>query len=254
MPRPWALAIEVSNPSSAPTQGQRELGAPGVAAAWLDASEPAQVERLRGAGRHDDDLMPAIERLRAAIGASPRGLSRLVISTGPGGYTGLRVAVTTAKMLAEVTGATIIAVPSAAVVAAALADQRGGGAFPALVCLASKRGTAHVTRFADHADHGTDLGVLSADDLPLGTASAIRTLAGDAFIPDAMAARAAEAGAAVIWPGLEVGHLLKLGMTSSPGCWEVSAADLIPQYPREPEAVRVWRERHPPGSSGPIRV
>lgn len=49
---------------------------------------------------HSVSLMPAIDFLISNLGLKPTDLERIVVAEGPGSYTGLRVAVATAKMLA----------------------------------------------------------------------------------------------------------------------------------------------------------
>ncbi|MGT2844387.1 tRNA (adenosine(37)-N6)-threonylcarbamoyltransferase complex dimerization subunit type 1 TsaB [Streptococcus hongkongensis] len=49
---------------------------------------------------HSISLMPQIEFLMASAEMAPGDLDRIVVAEGPGSYTGLRVAVATAKMLA----------------------------------------------------------------------------------------------------------------------------------------------------------
>ena len=50
---------------------------------------------------HSLTLMPAIESVMQASGLEPADLDRIVVAKGPGSYTGIRIAVTTAKTLAE---------------------------------------------------------------------------------------------------------------------------------------------------------
>lgn len=49
---------------------------------------------------HSVSLMPTIDFLMAQVGWKPSDLERIVVAEGPGSYTGLRVAVATAKTLA----------------------------------------------------------------------------------------------------------------------------------------------------------
>lgn len=49
---------------------------------------------------HSVSLMPAIDFLMSNLELKPTDLERIVVAEGPGSYTGLRVAVATAKMLA----------------------------------------------------------------------------------------------------------------------------------------------------------
>ena len=46
---------------------------------------------------HSISLMPTIDFLMKSVNLSPQDLDRIVVAEGPGSYTGLRVAVATAK-------------------------------------------------------------------------------------------------------------------------------------------------------------
>ena len=50
---------------------------------------------------HSITLMPAIDFLMARLDWTPKDLDRIVVAEGPGSYTGLRIAVATAKTLAH---------------------------------------------------------------------------------------------------------------------------------------------------------
>ena len=50
---------------------------------------------------HSITLMPAIDFLMASLDWTPKDLDRIVMAEGPGSYTGLRIAVATAKTLAH---------------------------------------------------------------------------------------------------------------------------------------------------------
>ena len=50
---------------------------------------------------HSITLMPAIDFLMASLDLTPKHLDRIVVAEGPGSYTGLRIAVATAKTLAH---------------------------------------------------------------------------------------------------------------------------------------------------------
>jgi len=221
------LAIEASNPGAgagvalARTDGARVIGE--------IAREP-----LAPGARHGDDLMPAIDRLCAREGAPPHALTRVVVSLGPGGYTGVRIAITTAKLLAEATGAALVGVPTPDVVGASLDPAL----LPALVCLASKGASTFGTLIDAPGRAGRPVGLLGAADLPI---EGVRTLVADRHLPRPMRDRAVALGLAMVEPEFDPAACLRLGL----GAPASDPAELAPIYPREPEAVRKWRELHP---------
>ncbi len=222
MTRAAVLAIEASNPS----------GGAGVALAPDGTAGRVDAEPLAPGTRHGDDLAPAIDRLCARAGVAPADLARVVVSLGPGGYTGVRIAVTTAKLIAEAAGAELVGVPTAEVVAASLPPDR----FPALVCLASKGQTTFGTLFAEPGAPGEALGLLGAGALP----GALASLVADRHLPAPIRERAGALGLAIIEPVFDAAACLRLGLERGP----TDPAALAPIYPREPEAVRKWRELH----------
>lgn len=228
----WALAIETSNPSAHDTPPSA-----GVAACGLDPDGACTeiIEAfLEPGGRHDDGLMPAIESLRDQLGVHPRDLDRVCVSVGPGGYTALRIAVTTAKLIAETTGAGLVAVPSAAVVAAEI-----DACPPFAVCLASKRGTTHATAFDGESPDlgvGRPIGLIGPDDL---AAIGALVLVADRFLPGPIRDRAGALGIEIVPPSFRPATCLRIGLRLA------CADDVAPVYAREPEAVRLWQARNP---------
>jgi len=71
-----------------------------------------------GPTRHSEDLFPSICSLLERFGKKPGCLEQVYISAGPGSFTGLRIAVTLAKMMHFAGGAKIVAVNSLDVTAA----------------------------------------------------------------------------------------------------------------------------------------
>jgi tRNA threonylcarbamoyl adenosine modification protein YeaZ len=91
-----------------------------VARGGLDGAIAEHLEWAAGY-RHGETLLPAIERIlgpaggRASIGA-------IVVGTGPGAFTGLRVGIATAKGLAHGLGCPIVGVSTGLALLAACAD------------------------------------------------------------------------------------------------------------------------------------
>lgn len=219
------LAIETSNPG---------LGGPaGVAIGRIGTGgvEPIDVEPIAAATRHSDDLVGAIERVCARVGVGAADVARIAVSIGPGGYTSLRIAATVAKMIALAGGAEVVAVPSAEVARASVAD----GALPALLLLACKRDGAWGA-LAPKSGPLEPLGVVRCDVLAtLGVAS----LVADAHLPRSFAGEAARLGIGVVAPVLTPTACLRLGASCTP----IDPAALAPIYAREPDAVTQWRGR-----------
>lgn len=67
---------------------------------------------------HSVTLMPAIDFLMTSADLTPQDLDRIAVAQGPGSYTGLRIAVTTAKTLASTLGIDLVGVSSLAAIAA----------------------------------------------------------------------------------------------------------------------------------------
>ncbi|HVZ94045.1 MAG TPA: tRNA (adenosine(37)-N6)-threonylcarbamoyltransferase complex dimerization subunit type 1 TsaB, partial [Phycisphaerales bacterium] len=146
--QPITLAIEISNPAHASPlatgvvmesgggSGTRRSAAVGLARGetWLGGIP------LDSSDRHDDALMPGIDRLCREHGVTPRDLSRIAVSVGPGGFTSLRIAVTVAKVIAETSGAACIPVPTAEASILAVDPARYANRAVS-VCLAWKRET-----------------------------------------------------------------------------------------------------------------
>lgn len=68
--------------------------------------------------KHAEYLLPEIERLLGMADLKPGDLERIVVAAGPGSYTGIRIAVTTAKTLAATLNIDLVAVSSLATLAA----------------------------------------------------------------------------------------------------------------------------------------
>lgn len=67
--------------------------------------------------RQARDLAPFVADLLREQGWTPRNLGAIIVSLGPGSYTGLRVGAISAKVLAHVTGCALLGIPTFAAVA-----------------------------------------------------------------------------------------------------------------------------------------
>lgn len=225
------LAIEASNPSM-------YAGDEGSVAVVREGA--VTLQPMRTGARHDDSMMRSIDDACRAAGVAPTEISRVAVGIGPGGYTGLRIAVTTAKMLAETLGAEVVGVPTAAAIATGfVADHPADAASGFVVLLASKRDTvwAQVFRGTREISPGA---IVNASTLgAILRASGVTIALADAQLPDGLRSAVSHARAETRAPRLDA-HLCAIASGSFPS---VAVDALGPIYPREPEAVTKWRER-----------
>lgn len=229
-PGAMTLAIETSNPSSGGA-GEVALGVVGATSARVLGGVALAPEST-----HDDALMPAIDRLTREHGVSAREIERIVVSAGPGGFTGVRIAVATAKGIAGVTGARCVALNSGRVAAE---SWKGEGMLA--VALASKRSTSWVGVYERRGGRVRE--VMAGREMDVEglraahSEAAFGALMADAHLVSGMREWALGAGVVV-----EPLRLTAEGCLSAcVGLEGVEAGLLAPVYPREPEAVSKWR-------------
>lgn len=228
------LAIETSNPSGC---GLVPGSAPGVALAR--GREILGVERMDPGARHDDDLMPAIDRLTRRCAVPARAINRVAVSVGPGGFTGLRVAVVTGAMIARANGAACVSVPTALVLARRW--RPGPHALgPANVGVAlCTKGEYAYTAVVEPGPSVRQVGMTEAHGF---AALALDAWIADAHLPASVRA-ALEAAGATIAPAHYDPAACAEASFDLP---DIEPGALRPIYAREPEAVTLWNARHRP--------
>ena len=171
--------------------------------------------------RHGETLLPAIDAMLAGLGIERSQVAAVVVGTGPGAFTGLRVGIATAKGIATALDRPIIGIPTAD----ALLDGLAEGARLLLPAgpsdrLAVTRGApAELVPAGDEPATGSGDGPLLALDLA-GRASA-----------DALArGEAARAGLGLA--------LLRLGAARLAAGTVDDLARLVPDYVTLPRGVR----------------
>jgi tRNA threonylcarbamoyladenosine biosynthesis protein TsaB len=80
------------------------------------AREVVRAVELDATRRHARDLATAVKTMLDGEGIRPGNLTGVMVSGGPGSYTGLRVGVMSAKALAYATGCQLVAVPTFAAI------------------------------------------------------------------------------------------------------------------------------------------
>ncbi len=194
------------------------------------------MEQLASALRYDDGLVGAIERLYGRLDLEPRATEAVGVSIGPGGFTGLRIAVTTAKMLAETLRARVIAVESALVAA-----ESCQGPGPILVAGAAKRQTVWATRLERRQGVWVIVGAGGITDR-LDTTGLTMVLADD-YLPTSMRQACLRAGVQIKVPVFAPRACLAVAARFLGEGRVADPLQLQPLYPRPPEAVTAWERR-----------
>ncbi|MEM6504439.1 MAG: tRNA (adenosine(37)-N6)-threonylcarbamoyltransferase complex dimerization subunit type 1 TsaB [Planctomycetota bacterium] len=190
--------------------------------------EAREVPRTR---RNNLELIPTADAVLRDHGLKPSNLTELYVSVGPGSFTGLRMAIAAAKMLALTSpGLKLVAVPT--LDALAFQNKQGG---PVAVCLNIKRGTMYCAVYQE----GQQV-----------VEPALRTL-------DEVLATIEDPSQLRIVCEVNLEHPAQLPLDKAVldphATWSVgrsmadegrftAPADLLPLYIREPEAVTLWNE------------
>jgi tRNA threonylcarbamoyladenosine biosynthesis protein TsaB len=110
----------------------------------------ARAADLDATRRHARDLTPTVDALLKAEGIGPRDLTGVMVSVGPGSYTGLRVGVMAAKALAYATGCGLVPVGTFA----AIAEQAPADANVLWVIADALQGQVYFQRFERSPESG----------------------------------------------------------------------------------------------------
>ena len=109
-----------------------------VSVAFGDGGAVIGSVQLAGGRRHAKQRAPAIEYLRRECGVGLDHLAAIAVGTGPGLFTGLRVGVTTAKVMAQALRIPVVGVPSLDLVANLLASDASDEQLATLIRLTER--------------------------------------------------------------------------------------------------------------------
>ncbi len=211
--------------------------------------------------RHNVELMPRVDEACREQGIARGELGEVYVSIGPGSFTGLRVAVATAKMMALALEVKLVAVPTVDAVArnAPAPDEQASA--PTLAVCANLKRTTMYTRLYQwedrphggngHGRHGAWIGSsqptlwtleqlvdhaprplwILGDPVPKHADEVIDAQQ-DVTLLDAALARA------------RAEHVWRIGRELARRGDYTEALELIPLYVRPPEAVELWNKRH----------
>jgi tRNA threonylcarbamoyl adenosine modification protein YeaZ len=239
------LAIESSNPTSIAAEG---CGAGvGVYVQRDSVIETLAHAPLEAGARHDDALMALVDRACAQARISPAALQSVAVSLGPGGYTACRIAATVGQCVARALAIPCLGVPTALALASAHALH--DAAVPPIeaiaVLLAWKRQDVWRQVYVRGPDEALAIAregelVPIHDPLHGMPAGRVAVIAEDAIIERATAGgwNPSGASATVFAPRFDPRSVAEAALA-----WlvqPVPPAQLLPLYPREPEAVTKW--------------
>ncbi len=193
--------------------------------------------------RHGEELLARVDALLAEAEVELAGLGAIVVGTGPGAFTGLRVGLATAKGLAHALGVPIVGIPTrSGLLAAAAAVDPAGSPF-ALVLPAGPSDRLFIepdgrtTILAADPDVTPAAGAVAAADEALAAAL---DGTGWSLVAVDLVGRAPEAAVALgecARAGLGAA-LLELGAAELAAGRASDLAELVPDYVTLPRGVR----------------
>lgn len=202
---------------------------------------------------HSERLLPMVQQLVADADLTPRDLSGVAVSIGPGSFTGLRIGITTAKSLAFALQIPVVGVPTLDALAAQFSYSRH------LVCpvIDAQKGNVYTTLYrveGVYPQRINEYRVMNMEELLgyLQTRGESVVLTGETELyaaqlgemPEipllhwAPALQSMPRGAVIAALGL---RKLQQGQTEDPGV-------LAPLYIRRSEAEVLWEQRHGGGT------
>ena len=165
------------------------------AAVWADGTIAAHEVRLVER-THAESLVPMLERVRAACGLVYADFDAFAVTAGPGTFTGLRIALATARGLRIATKRPVVAVTAMEAVAAAQWDSD----LPILVAMDARRGAVYLQAFDSGGTALDEPAVVTLDRVREAMPEGPLMLAGTGA--ELVAARTANArGDVVVAPG-----------------------------------------------------
>ena len=206
----------------------------GSVAAKLGEGEIVEVEANQG-DRDRDSVMPALDKAINLVGGNPKKIDAVLVSIGPGGFTGLRVAVATAKMISLATGANIVSVETAIGVVGA--DEHAPQ--KSLVISAIKNSTCWLS--VVDKDHWTcKSGLIEFEEFEQLIHGQC-VIYSDSFLPDEVASTCNDSGVEIRMVSSRASSIMYIGLRFLAEGKTIDPNALLPLYPREPEAVRNWK-------------
>ena len=153
-------------------------GAACSAAVWCDGALSAARHAVMARGQ-SERLVPMVETVMAESGLGYEALDAIAVTCGPGGFTGVRIGLATARGLALASGRPLLGFSNFAVLAAAVSEpERSGRALA--VTIDAKRADLYVEARDAAGTVLLEATALLPEDLDAGLPDGPLLLAGDA--------------------------------------------------------------------------
>lgn len=160
--------MSAASPSSglpAPLLAIETAGSACSVALRMSAHQPPAHEIMATAHGHATALAPMIQRLARGAGMDLKALKAIAVSCGPGGFTGIRVGLATARAMALAIGCPIVGIGSFQALAATAARSGGRLAPRSLVVLDSRRSELFAAELGADLQPRAPAELLSADEI-----------------------------------------------------------------------------------------
>lgn len=208
-----------------------------MSVAVLDGPRVVAELSTEGARIHSERLLPGIDAVLREAGFGLDDLDAIAVSTGPGSFTGLRIAIATAKGLAFARGPELVGVPTLAALARA---ARGAGG-PVAALLDARRGELYAAVWGSADAEGEPVvpeSVYTPEELARLLPEDTRVVVGEDAEDGAAALKDRVGPGLQLLPGVaaragRVGALGQVALASGGG---QAAEALLPRYLRRAEA------------------
>lgn len=192
-----------------------------------------------GGKREEDDVFPSIEDVATTLGITPKEIELVVVSIGPGGFTGLRTSVAIAKMVSLASNATIISVETAIITV----QQANQGEGPFLVISSVKDNQFWLSTIVQKGGNWSCTSKNASTETFASELNMVIGVFADELLPDEARATIEQHKVPIYQSAPDAISLLHIGLNLYQAGNSIDPSELLPLYPREPEAVRVWKAR-----------
>lgn len=217
-----------------------------LSVAVLDSEQLLAMQTTNIKRNHSKQLMPIISQTLAKAGMALNEIDRIVVAKGPGSYTGLRIAVTTAKTLALTLNAELVGVSSLEMLVpnapqnglvVPFFDARNGNVFAGIY---EKNGEQVVNVLADqHISFEKLLAKINELGRPVYFVSS-QFEQFQTMVENTLVVVAEHSGKLNSLPNAHALGILGLQKTELENVYT-----FVPAYLRVTEAERNWKEKHP---------